>query len=118
MRLKDKVGASDFRARIADGTHEMVIQTRADLTPWQEGAMVNRPDMILQFAHRLAGRLGEELGEPVEIRVDSAVSLNGRPYRPMIDFRIRVLRPGAFLSSRRSTSRAGCNAIEGDRVDP
>ena len=85
MRLKDKVGASDFRARIADGTHEMVIQTRADLTPWQEGAMVNRSDMILQFAHHLAGRLGEELGQPVEIRVDSAVSLNGRPYRPMID---------------------------------
>jgi hypothetical protein len=85
MRVKDKVGAARFRVRPAGGTTEFVVDTRRDLTPWQEDAMVNRPDMILQFAHHLSRRLGDDLGGAVEIRVDSAVSLNARPYAPLID---------------------------------
>jgi len=105
MRLKEKVGAADFRARVGGGTHEFVVNTRSDLTPWQEGAMANRPDMILQFAHHLASRLGEELGKPVEIRVDSAVSLNNRPYRQLIDPEVdlaaepRTLWPARWIQS-------------------
>jgi hypothetical protein len=85
MRLKDKVGAARFRVRLAGGTTEFEVHTGTELAPWQEGAMVNRPDMILQYAHHLARRLGGELGRPVEVRGETAVSLNGRPYRPLID---------------------------------
>jgi len=39
--------------------------------------MANRPDMILQFAHHLASRLGEDLGKPhywMQINIDSPLS--------------------------------------------
>ena len=103
MRLKDKVGTARFLVRLADGTTEFVANTDSDLTPWQEGAMVNRPDMILQFAHHLGRRIGGELGHPVEVRVESGVSLNGRPYRPLIDAEVdlaaepRTLGPAKWI---------------------
>ena len=47
--------------------------------------MVKTPHFILQYAHELDRTL-TRLGMPdVEIRVLSAVSLNGRPYQAMID---------------------------------
>ena len=44
-----------------------------------------RPDMILQYAHRLTARMEEELERPVEVRVESSVSLNGRPFGRLVD---------------------------------
>ena len=46
--------------------------------------MANRPDMILEFVHFLADRERKRRRD-VEIRVETEVSLNGRPREPMID---------------------------------
>jgi len=106
MRVKDKVGAARFLVRLAGGTSEFAVDSRQELTPWQEGAMVNRPDMILQFAQHLADRIGGELGQPVEVRVESAVSLNGGPYRALIDPEVdlaaerRTLWPAGWILPR------------------
>ena len=91
------------RVRLAGGSTEFEADVRGELTPWQEGAMANRPDMILQYAHHLARRFGQELGRPVEVRVESAVSLNGRRYSRLIDPRVdlaaqpRNLWPAAWI---------------------
>jgi hypothetical protein len=104
MRVRDKVGAASFRVRLAGGTTEFTIDGRADLREWQIGAMVNRPDMILQYAHHLRDRLGRELGRPVEVRVESLVSLNGRPYLALINPEIdlgaepRTLAPADWIN--------------------
>ena len=106
MRVRDKVGVARFRVRLAGGTTEFAIDGRADLREWQIGAMSNRPDMILQYAHHLRDRLGRELGRRVEVRVESFVSLNGRPYLPLIDREIdlaaepRTLGPAGWISRR------------------
>ena len=85
MRLRDKAGDASFRVRLAGGTTEFAVDGSADLREWQIRVMANRPDMILQYAHHLRDRLGDELGRAVEVRVESLVSLNGRPYRALID---------------------------------
>jgi hypothetical protein len=85
MRLREKGGSARFHIGLPGDARSFELDSLAYLTPWQERAMVARPDMILQFAQHLATRMHSDLGRPVEVRVDSTVSLNGRPPRPMID---------------------------------
>lgn len=47
--------------------------------------MITEPELILAFAHELARRTGIP---GVEVRADVQVSLNGRPFRPLIDPRV------------------------------
>jgi hypothetical protein len=111
MRLKEKAGGADFRVRVAGGEHELTVGAGAELTPLQEGTMVNRPDMILQYAHHLARRMERDLGRPVEVRVDSAVSLNGRPFVRLIDPEVdlaaepRTLGPARWILRREFPTR-------------
>jgi len=110
MRVKDKVGAARFRVRLAGGTTEFTVDPATELRDWQVEAMVNRPDMILQYAYRLRDRMSHELGRSVEVRVDSLVSLNGRPYRRMIDPEVdlavepRTLASAGWIEGASSTS--------------
>ena len=54
--------------------------------------MYHRPDMIPQFAHHLADQLPVEGAEPVEIRVEARISLNGRKRQPLIDESVNLAR--------------------------
>jgi hypothetical protein len=47
--------------------------------------MRHDPEMIRQFAHRLAAGLRERGEGDMEIRVVTSISLNGLPPQPMID---------------------------------
>jgi vitamin K-dependent gamma-carboxylase len=85
MRLREKEGSARFHIGLPGDSHTFEVDSLAYLAPWQEDVMVARPDMILQFAHHLAARMRSDLGRSVEVRVDSSVALNGRPFRPMID---------------------------------
>ncbi len=75
---------------------------RDDLEPWQVSRMLTRPDMILQFCHRVADDLRDRF-PGVEVRADVRVSLNGRPPQPMIDPTVnlaaekRSLRPADWI---------------------
>lgn len=101
MRVKEKLGSAHFRVRPVGSEHEFWLDGRADLREWQIDAMVNRPDMILQYAHYLRDRLGSELGREVEVRCDSRVSLNGRPFAPLIDPDIDLAAEPRTLSAAR-----------------
>ena len=86
MMLREKSGAAVFT--ITDPASGQVWHPNllGYLTSRQIRKMATRPDMLLQFAHYLAGTWERENNLPgVEVRVLSAVSLNGRPPAPLVD---------------------------------
>jgi hypothetical protein len=86
MMLREKSGIADFT--VTDPASDRVWRVRlADyLTPRQIRKMETRPDMLLQFAHYLARIWEAEKNLPgVEVRVTSAVTLNGRPPVALLD---------------------------------
>lgn len=86
MKLRDKRGQLRFVAvNPVDRTAGLLPGVQAALTGKQRRAMIHDPDMIRQFAHRLAEGLRENRGEDREIRALTAISLNGLPPQPMID---------------------------------
>ncbi|MBL8849340.1 MAG: HTTM domain-containing protein [Planctomycetaceae bacterium] len=62
-----------------------VVDVRAHLTPRQVVAMSRDPDLIVQFAHKLADLLRQHGFPHVEIRADALASLNGRQPQHLID---------------------------------
>jgi hypothetical protein len=86
MMLREKSGIANFT--VTDPASGRVWRVRlADyLTPRQIRKMETRPDMLLQFAHYLARIWEAERNLPgVEVRVTSAVTLNGRPPVVLLD---------------------------------
>ena len=55
------------------------------LTSGQLNDMDAHPDMILQFSHYLADEWQAKGHDNVEVRANTAISLNGRPAVPLID---------------------------------
>jgi len=55
------------------------------LTSFQESEMSGQPDLILQLAKHVAQDFQRRGHGPLEVRVDSPVSLNGRRAAPLID---------------------------------
>ena len=86
MKLRDKRGELHFMA-VDPVNRKAVMLTGVEsvLTRKQRGMMRHDPDMIRQFAQRLAEGLRERGGEGMEIRAVTSLSLNGRPPQPMID---------------------------------
>jgi hypothetical protein len=85
MMLRDKQATATFRVTTpATGeTHE--VDASDFLTPRQERKMVGRPRRILKFAHHLADEYAARGHADAEVRVESAVSLNGRAPQPLVD---------------------------------
>jgi hypothetical protein len=86
MKLRDKRGYAIFYVRDPETDKTWEIYPRAFLTGRQTRKMSTRPEMILQFAHYLAGiwKSKYNVSEP-EVRVVARVSLNGRNPALMID---------------------------------
>jgi hypothetical protein len=92
MKLRDKRGTSRFFVTDpGDGTTREVNPSE-HLTPSQVRKMPTRPDMTLQFAHYLARTLPRAGTEPLEVRVDARVRLNGREPAQIIDPQVDLAR--------------------------
>ena len=99
MKLRSKVGRVVFHALdVKNGTHK-VIDPMVELTTTQTRKMATRPDMVLQYAHHLHGRLVGEGSGKWAIHVDSQASLNGRPMQPLV-------RPSVDLSKIHESAAA------------
>jgi hypothetical protein len=85
VMLMEKDGYAEFRVRDQVTHQEYVEFPKKYLTPLQEKMMTTQPDMILQYAHFLAGKYRERLDHPVAVFVYSYVSLNHRPGQIYID---------------------------------
>ena len=85
MKLRDKDGDARFRVTTPSTGRVVHVDPRDYLTRRQYRKMSTRPHMVLEFAHYLSEEYSASAGEPVEVRADVFVSLNGRERQRMID---------------------------------
>ena len=88
MKLRAKEGSAAFHLTNPTTGETWVEPNEAYLQPWQIEKMVDRPELIRQFAHHLARMKSAELNAPVEVRVQSLVQLNDRPPAALVDPRV------------------------------
>jgi vitamin K-dependent gamma-carboxylase len=84
MKLRDKEGYIAFFIIDPATNRQWTVKPHNDLTPAQVQKMIGRPDMILQYTHHLAAQARQRgIDRPI-VKVDSGVSLNGRPFQPLV----------------------------------
>ena len=79
VMLAEKTGNATFR--VVEGDTTRTVYPSEYLTPLQVKQMSFQPDMLLQFAHKLA----DEAGAEVQVYADVWVSVNGRASRRFVD---------------------------------
>ena len=86
MMLRSKSGTATFLITDPVTKESWDIRPRDYLNAQQARKMATRPDMLLQFAHFLAEAEGapHNRTNPLEVRVISSVSLDGRLPQPMV----------------------------------
>ena len=67
------------------GSDAFVVQPARDLSPLQAEQVTWQPDLLLQWAHIVAGLESERLGVPVEVYADVWVSVNGSRPLQLVD---------------------------------
>ncbi|PTL81173.1 HTTM domain-containing protein [Vitiosangium sp. GDMCC 1.1324] len=85
LRIRERLGQGRFYATDSRTGARWELNPEGLLTDKQAGRMITEPELILAFAHMLAERTGIP---GVEVRADVQVSLNGRPFCPLIDPRV------------------------------
>lgn len=85
MMLRSKSGVVHFVIKDDKGLTVKTVYPQNELPYKLARSMATRPDLIWQYAQRLGDSYSEKTGETVRVYARSNVSLNGRPYRPMID---------------------------------
>lgn len=81
VMLVEKTGHATFWVRDPATGREWLALPGDYLTDFQEQQMSFQPDMLVQFAHYLAA----QHAQPVEVRAEAYVSVNGRPSRLLLD---------------------------------
>ncbi|HXH19383.1 MAG TPA: HTTM domain-containing protein [Chitinophagales bacterium] len=85
MKLRNKEGKIIFYAVEPSTGEKFPIEHTKILKSWQRSKMSTRPYMIQQFAKYAGVQLRKQYNKDYEIKVDSRVSLNYRPYETMIE---------------------------------
>jgi len=85
VMLMEKDGYAEFTIKDNETGKKFIEFPKKYLTPLQERMMSTQPDMILQYAHFLAGKYRKKLHHSVSVYVYSYVSLNAKPGQLYID---------------------------------
>lgn len=85
MKLRGKSGDIAIVVTNPQTSQRWLVDPRQDLTSRQIGKMATRPDMMIQYVHYLKQRLAQAGIENPIIQLHAQVSLNGRPYQPIVD---------------------------------
>lgn len=85
VMVRAKGGSTTFVVHERSTGRTFHVSPRQYLSDLQESEMSSQPDLILQLAHHIQRDLHARGFGPLEIRVQSRVSLNGRPSVPLID---------------------------------
>ncbi len=84
MMLRGKSGQVNFKV-VEKGTSDTIVVDKKEyLSRKQLRAISSKPDLIWQFAQRLEEDYAKK-GKKVEVYVDGKVSVNGGPYKRLID---------------------------------
>jgi hypothetical protein len=84
MMLKAKSGTIEFTVRDPRSGETWIVDPASRLTHKQSTRLPTRPDMIWLFVQYLERDFAADGHPEVEIYARSAVSLNGRPPRPLV----------------------------------
>ncbi|MPZ48120.1 MAG: vitamin K-dependent gamma-carboxylase [Dehalococcoidia bacterium] len=85
MLLADKEGRIQFHIRDKATGDVCRIDVGSYVAGYQASKLSERPDMMVQFANRVADRYMTLRGQDIEVYAWSEVTLNGRPYLGFID---------------------------------
>lgn len=83
VMVREKSGSLTYRVTFPGG-RVATLGPHDVLTHRQANEMVGQPDMILQLAHRIRDDYAAR-GQPVEVRADALISLNGRRTHRFVD---------------------------------
>lgn len=106
VMLMEKTGTVTYWVSHPSSGRRWLVNPRTHLTPLQHKMMSTQPDMILFFAHWLAGDFARRGIGPVEVRAEAFASLNGRPMQRLIDPRVDLAKEPLFSWSSRPWIRA------------
>jgi hypothetical protein len=113
MMLRQKAGYALFHLHHPPSGARWSVRPEEFLTEKQAQRVTTRPDLMWQFARFLARHYAAEGRAPVEVRVRSRVSLNGRPPQTFVDPEVdlaavewRFLGPNRWIVPFEETSRA------------
>ena len=85
MMLRAKSGTAVFTVRDADTGQQWRERAKEYMPRKAYRDMIGKPDMILEFAHSLAGVARRNGHDTVEVRCHCMASLNGRPRQFLVD---------------------------------
>lgn len=85
MKLRGKTSEVSFLVTDPRSGESARVDPRTDLAAWQARNLGSRPDLILQYAHRLAERSAAATGARPEVRAAARTRLNGRAPRLLVD---------------------------------
>ncbi|HYH11476.1 MAG TPA: HTTM domain-containing protein [Thermomicrobiales bacterium] len=85
MMLNSKIGTATYTITDPTSGETWTVEPDDYLTSGQIGNLMAHPEMHLQFSHYLADEWAKKGYDSVEVRVDTAISLNGREPMPIVD---------------------------------
>jgi hypothetical protein len=85
VMLIEKSGHTEFHLTDPVSKKKWTIHPANQLTRLQVKMMNTQPDMILQFAHRLAAQWRRKGYPQIQVRVHAFAALNGRPAQQLIN---------------------------------
>lgn len=90
VMLMEKAGAAYFTVKDQSGTQSYAVENGKYLTPLQEKMMSTQPDLILKYAHYLAGVFEKKGLESPQVYAEVYVTLNGEPSRLYVDSTVNL----------------------------
>lgn len=85
MKLRDKRGRVSFRLTDPASGQAWTVDPNSELHDRQVRKLMGRPDMLLQYVHKLRDRYKRDMNMDVEIRADILLSLNYRQEQRFVD---------------------------------
>ncbi|MDF2696928.1 MAG: vitamin K-dependent gamma-carboxylase-related protein [Labilithrix sp.] len=92
VMVREKNGSITYLVSSKKAGRTWYVEPRRYLTDRQARELQSQPDLVLQLAHHVARDFQARGHDDVEVRVDTLVSLNGRPAAPMIDKTVDLAR--------------------------
>lgn len=90
MMLRGKYGTLYYELKIPEANISKRIYPADYLSPKQNLKIATYPDLIWQFSQYLKKEYEDQGYENIEIYAHSRVSLNGRPYSPLVDSSVNL----------------------------
>ncbi|MGB1209832.1 MAG: HTTM domain-containing protein [Lacinutrix venerupis] len=89
MMLRSKSGQTNYKVVNIKTKKSSIVNMSEFLTKKQTRLASSKPDIIWQFSRHLKN-VYKEKGEDIQVFVDAKVSVNGRPYKRLIDPKVDI----------------------------